>query len=142
MKNKNPLLIVLKEQYGNNYFLALNEEDFNNAIYKIVSDRYNEGYWYSTIQELEDELKEEKEDSPEMSLEQVNALKDGKIKEVALREISSYGKRIRRIEKDINNLKILEKALKEKNYQKLYAFLCLRQSYEYENFDIIIPKMC
>jgi len=128
-----PGVIVLKEKHGTRYYWALTREERNASALAILTERWNNGnsdYYYDPFKNKQESAK------PELTLEQVNALPDGKIKQMALKEHNTSDRR-RRQQLEAEELYLeIKRAVEEEDGQLAWSALSWRGDYEYEGFYI------
>ena len=128
-----PGIIVLREKHGTSYYWALTREERNASALEILTSRWNNGnshYYYDPFKHKNNAPK------PELTLEQANALPEGKIKQMALKEHNLSKHRSRQqLEAEEQYLEI-KQAVEDKDGQLAWSALSWRGDYEYEGFTV------
>jgi len=100
-------LMIFKEKHADRYFAVKDDNDRNKVALKILKERYNEGYYYPTVEELDDRKEErletvKKRYEKEIALteEEVSNLPDS-IKEEIVENREKFNKFVSSVEQEI-----------------------------------------
>ncbi len=126
-KNNTVKIIVFHEKHGDRYFSIPTQEDLEKVALKIVKER-NKDEWYYFFND--------KPKEPEVSLEQMNSMKEGAFKELAKSQWNDYKLLLRRLEKDIKLKELLDKVINDKDGAAALSFLKSQGDGECERFSI------
>lgn len=124
---KYPCVLVCEEKHGTRYLKAGTKEELLASCLKMLIERYNERWYYKP---------EAPSKKPSVPLEQAQALPDGALKNMALREHDDYKRAQMYYEDDVAQFAVLEEAIKTKNGYLAYQALHHRRDYEYEGFEV------
>lgn len=129
-----PKIMIVKfdEKHGELIYAYTSREEFYNIFLEVLTSRY-EQKWYSY------KLTKPKKDI-DMSLDEIQALKDEKLKASALQRFNSFEKEMREYNEHMQLINDTDKAYKEKNARLAYDVLSERKDGEYEGFEIIKPE--
>ncbi len=127
------LLIILEGKHGNQEAIATSEAAFIAFCLCILTERMETGDYY---------LEPEAPKKPVLTVEQSQALPEGKIRQAAMDEFASY----RREMEYYANEKIFwdnaTRAIKSRDGWLAYECLMERQDAEYEGIRISTPEVC
>src|SRR5712691_5287667 len=98
LKNR---IIIFREKHGERIFLVETEEKLRAVALKIVTERYNEGYWY------ENPEAPEKPAAMLLTAEQLDVLSGTSVRRAAEDEIQKYKNRLKNYERDSANYSLM-----------------------------------
>jgi hypothetical protein len=128
-------VVVFKEKHGERYFLIRNQEDFAAAALTLIKDRHDQG-WFRYL-----EGKPERPIPPKTSLEDAEA---GKFDPQICKEVKElwrqYANALKQNEIEDEERVLIAKALKGDAVAAV-RYICSRQKYEYEGFEVIRPEI-
>lgn len=55
--SKFPFLMKIEEKHDNSYYLVEDQSAFIRVAYSLLKERYEEGYWYPTVEQAQKELR-------------------------------------------------------------------------------------
>lgn len=124
-----PELLILREKHGEGYYLINNDKKLFEVSLVILKTRFNEGWYYDP----------DESEIPKASLtkEQIEALPEGHVKQVAVREMNSIKREIRLYKESMKSYKNIKKAIKDSDGRMAYMCLMDRRDGEYEGFELI-----
>lgn len=140
VQENDPQILILKEKHGNAYYIVNSEKELHDICVDVLKDRLGRGL-YDVWQDEEDI------GMGFNSIEEIEKIPDGKIKQVAKSLWDSH----MRVLKEQNDLRSfnerVKKAInyefnpKEHIYVRNQAYYCLteREMYEYEKMSLELP---
>lgn len=100
----------------------------NAAALKLLTERFDEGYWYD---------EPEPPDSEEiLTEEQIAALPTESLRKQQLIKLRLYKQDLERYERELGDFQLIQKAVQTKDAALSYKLLMRRTNYEYENITI------
>lgn len=120
-----PSVLVLKEKHDDLYFHVPDEATLHKVALDILTKRLKSGDWYY-------DLRQDVPKSPELTKEQIEALPDGRIKEIARKEVDNYQSRLRSYQHEVEDYVNLQRAVKDKDGKAAWRALLRRHCGEYE----------
>ncbi len=120
--------LQVENKHWTYYYFVPTYEKFLKTCVKIVKDNNDEGFYY--FENLE-EIKK-----PSLSWEDISKLQDGPVKKLALDEWKNYEYDLKSIKEELEQKKLLDKALKGDGVSASHL-LELRRNYEYEKIECI-----
>jgi len=126
---KQPMLLVFKEKHGERYFYIPDDKALFAVALKIVSERFEEGYWYP------EPGVEDKPAAPDYTKEQIATLPES-MQKTATATLAAYERSLREYNGLVDEFKRIEKAVEEKDGQAAWQIIRERQRAEYEGYDL------
>ncbi len=125
-----PCILAFREKHGTRYFWALTQEQLYKHCLTILTNRFEQGWYYCPT---------DKETQPEISLEQIEQLPEGTIKNAALKQYKNW-ERTRQANKDAReDYELIKYAIEAQNGQQAFWSLDTRSDHEYERMQRIYP---
>lgn len=124
-----PSVLVLEEKHGRRHFNVADDEALFRASLKILTERFEQGYWYGTREDIE------KPEAPDFTKEQVAAMPESLMRE-ALRKLRKYDTDKQQYDAEVEDYDNIVTAVKTKDGRLAYQALRSRQDAEYEGFSI------
>lgn len=121
-------VLVTKEKHGDYYYHCPTQEALYVAALQILTERFNEGYWYPKPEEpvpVDDETEKT-----------VLLIPDEVIRKRALAEVRITKRRNQECIKALQDYQSIEHAVKEKNGREAWACLQDSRDYEYEGLSL------
>jgi hypothetical protein len=130
--NKNtkyPVIVIFKEKHGDRYFIANNQEELGKICLQVLTERFDDGYWYYKPEPLgeDDKIIDIPEDLPE------------DVKGDIERRNGAMRNKIRSHKYAVHDYKLIEKAYQDRDPKAAYHVLQNRSAYEYEEMAIEYP---
>jgi hypothetical protein len=155
-KEWRPAVLVLKEKHGDSYYNATTREAFEENCLTILKQRFNEGYWYNTPDEVfpkdskwdttifqlipdfpEDGTKEEKDTAISTWREaNINVIPDEEARALVAKKLSKAIKNYNERSRYIKWYKELERVVAEEDKEAAWRILDDRSDYEYEGISL------
>lgn len=127
MKNNKQILIAY-EKHGNRYFDASTPELLAESAFKLLKERWDEGYWYVS------------EDPPErediLSEEQIAALPTESLRSAELAKRTYYLAEFNNWQRDEKEILAIQDCVENNLKDKALKLLQNRSDYEYENVEL------
>ncbi len=130
---REPSVLVLKEKHGEQYFLVQSDQDLHRIALTIVKGRLKDRWYY-------DPSEEDLPKKPELTEDEVAAMKPSGIKKMAEGQIGVYKAAMRHREIACEDYAGMVKALQAEDGRGAWNFLRNRRDHEYEGFSI--ERLC
>jgi hypothetical protein len=127
-----PMIVKFEEKHGESFYVYTNREEFFKIFLEVLIYRFENGWYDYDIDKPKQEVK--------MSLEEINALTDEKLKKFQLDRFKQQERDMREYNEFMQLKKDTETAFKKKNARLAYFVLDERKDGEYEKFEIIKPQ--
>ena len=121
-------ILIAHEKHGNRYFDASTEELRNAAALKLLTERFDEGYWYYKPNPPDDTLI--------LSAEQIVQLPTEVLRNQEAAKLRQYKRDFAEYEKEVEDHQLIQKAVQTKDAALAYKLLKRRIDYEYENITV------
>lgn len=127
---KEPMLLVFKEKHGDRYYHVVDDKMLLAVALKILTERFEEGYWYGEPSDLPDPPK-----APDFTKEQVEAMPES-LRPAAYKKLHDYAVAMRQYNEEVDDYRRIEKAVREKDGREAWQALNDRSDAEYEGFNL------
>jgi hypothetical protein len=124
---KEPQLLVFEEKHGNRYFYIPDDKTLAAAALKVLTERYEEGYWYYEPGE--------KPKAPDFTKEQITTLPES-MRPAAEKKLREYEAACRQYATEVEDYERIVKAVKTKDGKLAWKALYDRQDGEYERVKL------
>ena len=139
-------ILLCKEKHEDNYWDASDDESWAKSSLAILTDRWNDDFWY--------QKPEKPSQGGLLTKKQIDALPDGRVKEVALKELKNYEESLKSFIDENDWYERASKIVEQQNLSFVkyknrasgkiirqlplaYELLTERNSYEYEEVELI-----
>jgi hypothetical protein len=127
MKNNKQILIA-KEKHGTRYFDASTPELLAESAFKLLKERWDDGYWYC--------LDDPPEDKDVLSEEQIAALPTESLRNQESQKRKNYLRKLYDWQDNAEEYKAIENCIENCLKDKAWKLLQNRRNYEYENVEL------
>lgn len=127
MKNKKQILIA-KEKHGTRYFDASTPELLAESAFKLLKERWDDGYWYC--------LDDPPEDKDVLSEEQIAALPTESLRNQESQKRKNYLRELYNWQDDEEEFLAIKDCIENELKDKAWKLLRNRSDYEYENVEL------
>lgn len=124
----NKQILIAKEKHGTRYFDASTPELLAESAFKLLKERWDDGYWYF--------LDDPPEDKEVLSEEQIAALPTESLRNQESQKRKSFLREQRDWEYLAKEYRAIENCVKNKLKDKAWKLLQNRSDYEYENVEL------
>lgn len=124
-----PMLLVFNEKHGDRYFNVPNDEALFAAALKIVTERFEQGYWYVEPEE------NEKPAAPDFTKEQIATLPES-MREAAQKKLREYERSLHDYNELVDGYARIKKAVDEKDGRVAWEVIRDRCDAEYEGYAL------
>ncbi len=128
-KKKFNQMIIFEEKNYKRYFYVPTFEDLCKVALKVFKERIKDNYWY--------DFDLEKPIEPEISKKDIEKLKESELKTSAKKCWVNYESDLKYYNKQLENKKLYDAALKDETGSIILQFLETREGGEYEGLKII-----
>jgi len=125
-------VLVLKEKHDTWYFDVSTQKQLEDMALSVVTGRFS---MRNAPYGLYDEVEEAK--TPALTMEEIDTLQKGAIKEAGQREWEEYELQIREDQRHRDAQNRISKCIAEKDGKLAVEILEQRKQYEYEGFEIV-----
>lgn len=125
-----PGVLVVKEKHCTRYMKAGTVEELYVSALKLVNERIDPDYqWY---------YKPDKPDTENvLSEEQIKALPEGRVKDLAVKEFKNVKYDFAQYEDDLAFWNAVQECIKKSDGKLAYALLMNHRDYEYESIEFV-----
>lgn len=124
-------ILILEEHHGNRYFDVSTNEQLKKVCLFIVKDRYTRPEYQEWMDDNPEPVK------PALSLEESQALPNGKVKDMALKEWEDYHRSLKRYTQHKRNVARIREAIQNEDDKLAYHILDYYRGWEDEGFEIV-----
>jgi len=132
MRPFTPGLLIFHEKHGNWHYDVPTENHYQAACLTVLTRRFEEGYWYHDP--LEEESHEWDPEPPQMSLEEIEKLPEGEIRDTARRQHAKYAGWKKEREEGHQQYERIKKAIKTGDGQEARWLIEEFSHGEYEGY--------
>lgn len=126
------MIVKFEEKHGDLYYVYNSREEFYKIFLEVLISRYDQGWYNYTMNKPKQEVT--------MTLEEISALTDEKLKAFQYQRFEKYERDMREYNEFVQLQKETEQAYKNKDAKLAYFVLLDRKGGEYEGFEIIEPQ--
>lgn len=121
-------ILIAKEKHGTRYFDASTPELLAKSAFKLLKERWNDGYWYY--------LDDPPEDKDVLSEEQIAALPTASLKNSESQKRKQYLRQFYDWQRDQKEYLAIKDCVENNLKNQAWKLLQNRSDYEYENVEL------
>lgn len=121
-------ILIAKEKHGTRYFDASTPELLAESAFKLLKERWDDGYWYF--------LDDPPEDKDILSEEQIAALPTESLRNQESQKRKNFLRELDNWQNSVEEYKVIENCIQNRLKDKAWKILRSRRNYEYENVEL------